>query len=62
MTNGYFRRFEEPLSSSLHRCASESSDADDLFFEISFVVDTGADRTLLSPTDGQRLNAEPVRD
>lgn len=55
MTAGYFRAeaglYRRPYIDVL----VTSPDADDHSFELSFVIDTGADVTLISPIDGQRL-------
>ena len=57
MTNGYFLvrgSFRRPYIDVV----VIFHDADDQSLAIPFEVDTGADRTLLSPSDGQRLNDE----
>ena len=55
MTTGYFKAepglYRRPYIDVL----VTSPDADDRSFELSFVIDTGADLTLVSSIDGQRL-------
>lgn len=55
MIAGYFKAEIGLYRSPYIDVLVTSPDAADRSFELSFVIDTGADRTLLSPIDGQRL-------
>ena len=55
MIAGYFEAEAGAYRRPYIEVVVTSPDATDRSFEFPFVIDTGADRTLLSPIDGQRL-------
>ena len=55
MTSGYFKA-EGALRIPYIDATVTLPDAGNRSIDISFVVDTGAERTLISPSDGQRLH------